>query len=187
MRVLVFTSRSGSDGIWLSEKTCWVGGFVTNNSDSSVIEYAKSRNIKVFILPRNPQLSDYNLYIDEWGKEYTHCFLMGWMRIIPPEICNCLNMYNLHPGDIFVYPELRGKDPQEKALKLGLKNTGVVIHRVVPEVDSGEIILRRTLWIENNETLDSLTNKLVELGRKAWIEFVSNCWMKFVLDCFKNR
>ena len=40
--------------------------------------------------------------------------LHGYLRIIPENICKqCKHIYNGHPGLINMYPELKGKDPQE--------------------------------------------------------------------------
>jgi len=67
--------------------------------------------------------------------------LHGWLRIIPENICNIYTIYNGHPGLITEYPELKGKDPQERMFNSGnYTYYGSVVHRVVPEVDSGEIV-----------------------------------------------
>ena len=40
--------------------------------------------------------------------------LNGWLRIVPPDKCAKYNIYNGHPGLITKYPELKGKDPQQR-------------------------------------------------------------------------
>ena len=47
--------------------------------------------------------------------------LHGWLRIMPPEICERHRIYNGHPGLITEYPELKGKDPQIRAFE-GIKS-----------------------------------------------------------------
>ena len=67
--------------------------------------------------------------------------LHGWLRIMPPSICEKFKIYNGHPGLITDYPELKGKDPQERMFNDGnYTYYGSVVHKVVPEVDSGEIV-----------------------------------------------
>ena len=39
----------------------------------------------------------------------------------PGEVCEKRNIYNGHPGLITQYPQLKGKDPQQKAIDLGLE------------------------------------------------------------------
>ena len=98
--------------------------------------------------------------------------LNGWLRIIPNHLCDKLEIYNVHPGDIIKYPELKGIDPQKKALELGLKTTGVVIHRVTSELDGGEIYKRMTCDIEKDDTELTLSNKLRDLSITMWTEFL---------------
>lgn len=95
--------------------------------------------------------------------------LHGYLRIMPMLSCK---MYNGHPGDIVKYPELKGKDPQRKALSLGLKSTGSVLHEVTEEVDSGEIISYNTYDIKKDETLDSLINNLRNVSIDQWSRFL---------------
>lgn len=67
--------------------------------------------------------------------------LHGWLRVIPAEICKRYDIYNGHPGWIVDYPELKGLNPQDKVAD-SIKDyevIGSVIHKVVPEVDAGEI------------------------------------------------
>ena len=68
--------------------------------------------------------------------------LHGWLRIMPPEICEKFMIYNGHPGLITEYPELKGKDPQIRAFEAKHPVAGAVLHKVVAGVDEGRIILQ---------------------------------------------
>lgn len=98
--------------------------------------------------------------------------LHGYLRILPESICNEFNIFNGHPGDIVTYPILKGKDPQQKALDLKLPSTGTIIHRVIPEVDAGQILRIQTCSIEEGETLDSLCTKLKFMSIQLWTDFI---------------
>jgi len=87
--------------------------------------------------------------------------LHGFLRILPPDICEMFEIYNGHPGDIITYPELRGKDPQQKALDLKHKTARAVIHRVTPTVDDGHIVATTPL-IPISDTLQDV-NVLINL------------------------
>lgn len=95
--------------------------------------------------------------------------LHGYLRILPDINCE---VYNGHPGDIIKYPELKGKDPQQKALDLKLPSTGTIIHKVTEEVDSGEIVSYNTLQIMEQDTVTTLSNALRSLSISLWIEFL---------------
>lgn len=97
--------------------------------------------------------------------------LHGYLRLIP-ERAICKQMYNVHPGDIVKYPELKGIHPQARALELNLPSTGVVIHQVVPEVDSGEIVSSADYTIKEDETKMSLINNLRDLSIDLWCDFL---------------
>ena len=68
--------------------------------------------------------------------------LHGWLNIVPAKVCEKFTIYNGHPGLINVYPDLKGKDPQQRAFDniANYEQVGSVVHRVVPEVDAGEIV-----------------------------------------------
>jgi folate-dependent phosphoribosylglycinamide formyltransferase PurN len=71
-----------------------------------------------------------------------------------------------------MWPALKGKDPQRKALDMKLPCTGTVIHRVVPEVDAGEVVRIATHTIDEDETIDSLCGKLKEKSIELWVDFL---------------
>lgn len=99
--------------------------------------------------------------------------LHGYLRVISEISCNVHdNIYNGHPGLITEYPELKGKDPQEKILHSDKEYSiiGSVIHKVIPEVDSGEIIVSKS--VENDcKTDDDVYNKLRKTSMDCWREF----------------
>ena len=90
---------------------------------------------------------------------------------MPPCICKLFNIYNGHPGLITKYPELKGKDPQEKAYKLEMKETGSVIHKVTAEIDSGDIVSESPISIEG-KTLDEVYVILHNNSINLWINFI---------------
>lgn len=102
----------------------------------------------------------------------TFITMHGYLRIIPAHIANRWEMYNGHPGLITKYPELKGKDPQEMVAKnLSLyEHIGSVVHRVTPEVDSGEVLTSFAVFNSCNskeEVYDTL--KLTSLH--SWLQF----------------
>ena len=93
------------------------------------------------------------------------------MRIVPEEICGRYEIYNGHPGLITKYPELKGKDPQERAYNDKYKTAGSVIHRVVPEVDAGEILAEEEVDIKD-KSLNEVYESLHEISSDLWVEFL---------------
>lgn len=95
--------------------------------------------------------------------------LHGYLRILPPAMCSKYNIYNGHPGAIEQYPELKGKDPQVRTWenKEQYKFVGSVVHKVIPEVDEGEII-SSVCTTNNIESLDEMYERLKLTSLSAW-------------------
>ena len=97
--------------------------------------------------------------------------LHGWINIVPPAICKKYNILNGHPGLITRYPDLKGKDPQFKVwtrLKR-YEYMGSVVHKVVSEVDSGEIVSVSELPVVEGKSLDDVYKILANTSKLAWI------------------
>jgi folate-dependent phosphoribosylglycinamide formyltransferase PurN len=82
-------------------------------------------------------------------------------------------MYNLHPGLITEYPELKGKDPQARVNSEDHDHVGVVIHKVTPGVDEGEVLL---VCSEANVYSDTnaVTEQLHKMASDTWSVFFTD-------------
>jgi len=124
------------------------------------------------MLPSKPTVKDYENILSRFNNPVIT--LHGYLRIIPKEICEKYEIYNLHPGLIDKYPSLKGFNPQERAFTKGYKLAGCVIHKVVPEVDAGEIIMSQGITIENktlNEVYESLHNVAFDLWKSFFTAY----------------
>lgn len=86
--------------------------------------------------------------------------LAGFMRLLSPEFVDTFRgrMMNVHPALLPSFPGLRA---QEQALEHGVKVSGCTVHFVVPEVDSGPIILQRAVKVEDGDTPESLSARIL--------------------------
>jgi len=136
------------------------------------LKYLLSDNkIDITYVSKAPPSEEYYLFLQPEQKHIIT--LHGWMRIVPPDICEKFEIYNGHPGLITKYPELKGKDPQKRAFELEHKQIGTVIHKVTPGVDEGEILASASI---NNSYLDeqSIFIALREVSVSLWSNFLSN-------------
>lgn len=85
-------------------------------------------------------------------------------QIIPKELLNAprLGCINVHAS---LLPRLRGGAPIHRAIINGFKNTGVTIMYMNEGMDKGDIISSKSIPIEDNDTAESLHDKLSILGR----------------------
>jgi methionyl-tRNA formyltransferase len=101
--------------------------------------------------------------------------LNGWLKIVPEDKCKKYNIYNGHPGLITKYPELKGKDPQERAWNSIHQYThvGSVVHEVVEEVDGGNVVVEKEVIASEITDLNSAFFTLRNTSFDAWVEFLS--------------
>lgn len=110
---------------------------------------------------------------DLFNLPHSFITLHGYLRILPSSICDIHEIYNGHPGLITTYPELKGKDPQEKVWNNLLKYTkiGSVVHKCVAEVDSGRVV--ETVSTPNRcTTKEEVYATLKETSFKCWVNFL---------------
>lgn len=142
---------------------------ITNKPPGSSDINRKLLDNEVVYCSRKPDVNDYARFL----KTDAIVTLHGWMRIVPKEICSEYEMYNLHPGLITKYPELKGKDPQRMVFENHTKTyheVGCVIHQVIPEVDAGKVMMERSIHNTCNGESD-LTDKLHEMAKEMWVDF----------------
>lgn len=159
-------SRSGSEIVKLCEAIGRKPDLVlTNNFDSSTW-YPGVNSLGISVAKHDVIME--RLRANPGAKVTLH----GYLRILPEDVTELCEIYNGHPGDIINYPELKGKDPQEKAFKLGHKEVGCVIHRVNALVDDGDIV--KCDWgIPVDNDLESYYNKLAFAQLELWKDFMS--------------
>ena len=144
---------------------------VTNQDPSSdKINKKLLKDQNVYYVRSKPTVGDYHRVFSRGDFVTLH----GWMKIIPPEVCEDTEIYNLHPGLITQYPELKGADPQKRVFAEDhtYTNVGCVLHRVVPEVDSGEVVMEMSTF---NHFYDhgELSTRLHSMANDMWYDFLS--------------
>lgn len=92
-------------------------------------------------------------------------------RILPDEILNypakgCINVHSS------LLPRYRGAAPINWAILNGDKVSGVTIMHMATELDAGDIISQVETPIDPDETVESLHDRLAELGAKLLVETV---------------
>ena len=129
-----------------------------------------------------PTYSDINWLLKQSRSilDNTLITLNGYMGIVPTDVLRNLHLrgcklYNIHPAPIQFYPELRGKDPQERMYegiqKREYQYIGVVIHEVDAGIDTGKIVHWVLQLADPSMTKDELYERLHELGTQAWESF----------------
>lgn len=115
--------------------------------------------------------------LEEMLQEGDVVTLHGYLSILPENVLNTegVVVYNGHPALISKYPELKGLDPQKRAHKDldKYESIGCVIHKVVPEIDSGEIVAESSIPVTEdirNLDLEAFIEKLHTLSVNLWVQ-----------------
>lgn len=92
-------------------------------------------------------------------------------KILPPKVFTTASegAFNLHGS---LLPKYRGAAPINHAIMQGERETGVTTFFLEPSVDTGDIILRKRMSIDPNETAGSVHDRMKELGGQAVVETV---------------
>jgi phosphoribosylaminoimidazole-succinocarboxamide synthase len=95
--------------------------------------------------------------------------LCGFMRLLSGPLLARVGVpvVNVHPS---LLPAFRGLHAQERAIAAGAETTGVTVHRVDAGMDTGPILLQRSLSIRPGETVASLTERLLPLEHETYVE-----------------
>jgi phosphoribosylglycinamide formyltransferase-1 len=87
--------------------------------------------------------------------------LAGYMRIVGETLLSAYEgrMINIHPALLPSFPGLHG---QKQALDYGVKVSGCTVHFVDPGVDTGPIILQKSVEVKEEDTEESLSQRILK-------------------------
>jgi len=93
--------------------------------------------------------------------------LAGFMRLMSPWLVERWRgrMINIHPA---LLPAFKGLDTHRRALAAGAKTHGATVHLVVPEMDSGPIILQEGIPIAAGDTEETLAARVLEVEHRIY-------------------
>jgi phosphoribosylglycinamide formyltransferase-1 len=169
---VAFFSQTGSEIVEVSKLlNRWPDLIITNERPEHLRKIHPALEGKVCFVENKPSEEELGIILSHYKDPVVT--LHGWLRIMPPHICSNYEIYNGHPGLITEYPELKGKDPQQKAFDLGLESSGCVIHRVTEGVDEGEILRSRKVSIKGLE-IGELFHILHSISISLWVDFLKN-------------
>jgi phosphoribosylglycinamide formyltransferase 1 len=97
--------------------------------------------------------------------------LAGYFRILSPEFVDRYHnrIMNVHPA---LLPAFSGLDAQKRALEHGVKISGATVHFVAKEVDAGPIILQAHVPIRDDDTVDTLSERILRQEHRLYLEAI---------------
>ena len=125
---------------------------------------------RIIFVPKKPTVEEYRKAIPAGSVVTLH----GYLRIIPREVCEEFQIYNLHPANLLIHPQYKGFNPQERAFHDKKTVSGNTIHKVVEEVDAGEILSSSIVPINHCKSTNEVIKTLHTNATELWTTFLSH-------------
>lgn len=187
MNIAVFASHNGSDlqaiidGCKNKKIKANVSVVISNNENSIALKRAEQENIQNYHLSLS-SLGNEDIFASKILEvlklyEIDIIFLAGYMKLLPSSILEVYKnrVFNIHPN---LLPKYGGKGMygikvHKAVIDAKEKETGITIHRVNSEYDSGDIIAQTKINVLDTDTPESLANRVLEREHEFLVEIIS--------------
>ena len=177
MRVAVLASGRGSNFQSIIDASkenklpnCKIELLIVNKKQAYAVERAKKHNIAYKIIEsENKKREDFDRQILEvlTKNKIEIVVLAGFMRILSkPFITKYKNrIINIHPSLLPLFP---GANAHRDVIKSGAKESGCTVHFVDEGVDTGPIIMQKTVAVDKNDSEETLAAKILPLEHQIF-------------------
>ena len=143
---------------------------------SYAIKRAYAADIKTVVLERRnyatPQSYDREIVMYLKKENIDFIVLAGYMQILTKWFIEQYDkkIMNVHPS---LLPAFKGSKGIKDQFTYGVKVAGVTIHVVNDKLDGGPIILQESFQVSEQETLESLTQRIHAIEHKIFPKAIS--------------
>jgi phosphoribosylglycinamide formyltransferase-1 len=155
---------------------------VCNNPGAGVLNIAAKENIPVLIIEKEKFFRG-NAYLDELKeKQVDFIVLAGFLWKIPDALLKAypVQIINIHPALLPKYggKGMYGTNVHETVIAAGEKESGITIHYVDEHYDNGDIILQVKCPVLENDTPDSLAQRIHKLEHEHYPKVIEKLLIK---------
>ena len=148
---------------------------VSDQANAAGLVKARKRGIETLVIERRGRTRE------EHDREIVEALrrlnidlvcLAGYMRILSRGFIDAYRgrILNIHPS---LLPSFPGLDAQKHALEHGVKSTGCTVHFVDETLDGGPIILQRVVPVHQDDTVESLSGRILIEEHRLYPEAVT--------------
>lgn len=153
---------------------------ISNRPDAPALDIARKHNVLAKVLD-DQGLPKVSWEYDQKTMQLLHqhgvtpheglILLAGYFRILSPEFVGVYErrVLNIHPSLLPAFP---GLHPQKQALDHGAKVTGCTVHFANKGVDSGPIILQTSVPVRDDDTVETLSQRILREEHRLYPEAV---------------
>ena len=179
MGIIVIGSTRGSslDGIVKCDLKDYISMIISDKETAPILQKARKLGIKSYYQDAtglSRQDYDEKMMLVIKDKNPDLILLVGYMRIISKQFVEEFKgkILNIHPSLLPKHSGLMDLDVHNAVLKSGDKKSGCTIHYVTEQVDAGGIVVKLECDVEENDTAQTLKEKVQDLEKKAWVAVV---------------
>ena len=170
--IVVLISGSGSNLQSIIDNADNIGvniqSVISNKADAFGLQRAKNAGISTKVIEHTHFASreDFDRalirYINTLNPELI--ILAGFMRILSTDFidafsANTNKILNIHPA---LLPKYKGLNTHQRAIDAGDSEAGASVHFVTNELDSGTVILQKSVAIDPSDNADTLAKKVLK-------------------------
>ena len=141
---------------------------ISDNSRAKGLKFGQIFNIthKVFNY-KDKFITEKKIISEIKNKNIKLICLAGFMRILSNNFIKSFKgkILNIHPS---LLPKYKGMNTHQRALLNNEKYSGCTVHYVNSRLDSGKIILQKKVKINKNDTVKSLSKKILTQEHKLY-------------------
>lgn len=153
---------------------------ISNKEDAYGLTRGKDAGIESIYLDRKLFNNDreYNLELIKRFKEkdVKLIILAGYLKVLSKEFIQEFRerIINIHPSLIpsFCGKGYYGENVHQGVLNYGVKVTGATVHFVDEGTDTGPIILQEIVYVDNQDTVTTLKEKVLKVEHKLLVQAV---------------
>jgi phosphoribosylglycinamide formyltransferase-1 len=147
---------------------------ISDKADAAGVEKARERGVETLIIDRCGRTRDGHdaeivAELNKRGVELV-C-LAGYMRLLSTSFVAAFpdRIINIHPSLLPAYP---GLNVHERVLRAGETVSGCTVHFVNHDLDAGEVVLQREVLVMQEDTVDTLSARILEQEHGLYVEAV---------------
>lgn len=147
---------------------------ISHREGAPGIDRARARGIDARVIPSKGlerEAYDRQVVAALQEKKVDLVCLAGYMRLLSPYFVQAFRgrILNIHPSLLPAFP---GLESQRQALEHGAKFAGCTVHFVDETLDAGPIILQSAVPIRDDDTVDSLSERILAEEHRIYSEAV---------------
>ena len=181
-RIGILISGRGSNMIALADAVregrvpkAWVAVVISDQANAAGLAKAKERGIETLVIERRGRPRpehDREVVSELRAREIDLVCLAGYMRVLSGEVIEAFQgrILTIHPS---LLPSFPGLDAQKQAIEQGVKWTGCTVHFVDETLDGGPIIAQAPVPVSDDDTVESLSARILAEEHKLYSEAVS--------------